>query len=60
MKLLENTTPPERSLIADCLGSYSARAKSVIIQYAEKGDYFYIIVKGTAVVLDQHGVSRCL
>lgn len=55
VKLLQSTTPTERSLVADCLHAHFARAKSVIVRQGEKGDYFYIIVKGTAEVVDQQG-----
>jgi cAMP-dependent protein kinase regulator len=57
VQLLQAISPTERSMIADCLQAHFARAKSVIIAQGEKGDYFYIIMKGTVVVLDRHGME---
>ena len=57
VSLLRQTTPIERSLVADSLKAHHVRADEVVINIGEKGEYFYIIVKGTLKVLDKVGTE---
>ena len=55
VSLLRSITPSERALVADALKPYHVRADEVVMRIGEKGDYFYIVVKGTMVVMDSVG-----
>eukprot|EP01051_Picozoa_sp_SAG22_P010083 SAG22_NODE_885_length_6667_cov_2.429507_3_plen_650_part_00 len=55
VSLLRSITPIERALVADSLKSHHVRADEVVMRIGDKGEYFFIVVKGTLVVMDSVG-----